>query len=571
MERPKKQLIIDIAALIVAGLLLCLYFFLWYHPEVESTPALDQAEELMEAHPDSALSELNQINTESLKSHALKARYSLLKTQAVDRNYIDTTDLSILKPALDYYLRKGTPEQKIKTLYYQARIYQNRQEEDTAMFALLKARELIPASTDTLMNARVLAGIAAFQFNILEIKGSLKHYLEAAELFGKCKNPDNQVWNLSNALMECYILKDKETADTIRELAKPIFDSHPELYPTFYPSDLRYAYYFGTEEEKKATLMGPDAIDSISDDTKIYMANLYCEVGDPVNGRRFFEAIDPSSVVTARKEYLALKPFVYESDHDYKDALIYYKDVIQHFDSTYRHLISKNLLFTDKEYELEKKRLQEHVEHSKITLWLIVGCLGLALIGLFLFYWNWRKKVLLKLEKEKNERLISEANEKQLEADNLELRYNQLQLEAESLRDALNQRNELSEQVKTALRDRLEALNEFLTAKWDGSKSSKLKLANDILKRIDKFQDNTVLAFRGSHPGFIRHLEQLGLTEEEIRYACMYAVGFSGKEISSLLKINRIYHYNSALRTKLGLTSSKDQIGIHIRKLLKET
>ena len=110
-------------------------------------PAVDRqlavVENMMAERPDSALSVLNGIDTELVTSEAEKARYALLMSQALDKNYIDTTTFDVLQPAIDYYINKdkGTPDEKLKTLYYQGRIYQNIPDFDMAMQTFLKAND----------------------------------------------------------------------------------------------------------------------------------------------------------------------------------------------------------------------------------------------------------------------------------------------------------------------------------------------------------------------------------------------------------------------------------------------
>ena len=65
-------------------------------------PEMDLAENLMEARPDSALSILSSIDSTRLSGDEAKARYALLMSMALDKNYIDTTNFDILQPAIDY-------------------------------------------------------------------------------------------------------------------------------------------------------------------------------------------------------------------------------------------------------------------------------------------------------------------------------------------------------------------------------------------------------------------------------------------------------------------------------------
>lgn len=94
---------------------------------------MDIAESLMNSKPDSALAVLEGIPTSDVKGKAASARYALLKSMALDKNYIDTTTFDVLQPAIDYYIKHGSPDEQLRTYYYQGRIYQNQGDDDSAM------------------------------------------------------------------------------------------------------------------------------------------------------------------------------------------------------------------------------------------------------------------------------------------------------------------------------------------------------------------------------------------------------------------------------------------------------
>lgn len=90
---------------------------------------MDKAEVLMDSMPDSALTVLSSIDKNALGDDEEKARYALLMSMALDKNYIDTTSFDVLQPAIDYYLEKGTPDERLRTLSsktYLASFRQNR-------------------------------------------------------------------------------------------------------------------------------------------------------------------------------------------------------------------------------------------------------------------------------------------------------------------------------------------------------------------------------------------------------------------------------------------------------------
>lgn len=76
------------------------------------TPAweqMDAADGLMNTRPDSALALLEVIPDSILQGKEEVARYALMKSMALDKNYVDTTTFDVLQPAIDYYFKKVLP------------------------------------------------------------------------------------------------------------------------------------------------------------------------------------------------------------------------------------------------------------------------------------------------------------------------------------------------------------------------------------------------------------------------------------------------------------------------------
>ena len=60
----------------------------------------------MDTYPDSALQLLKTIDSKHLVTKEGKARYALLYSQALDKNYIDVTEDSLINIAVEYYKDK---------------------------------------------------------------------------------------------------------------------------------------------------------------------------------------------------------------------------------------------------------------------------------------------------------------------------------------------------------------------------------------------------------------------------------------------------------------------------------
>lgn len=79
---------------------------------------VNSVETYIEEKADSALTVLQNINSNRLKGREEKARYALLLSMAMDKNFIDKTNFEVLQPAIDYYEHHGTATDKLRTLYY---------------------------------------------------------------------------------------------------------------------------------------------------------------------------------------------------------------------------------------------------------------------------------------------------------------------------------------------------------------------------------------------------------------------------------------------------------------------
>lgn len=79
---------------------------------------LTDIESYIDARPDSALASIRNIDTSALHGRAAKAKFALLHAIALDKNYIDTADTRIIQPAVNWYERHGTAEERMKANMY---------------------------------------------------------------------------------------------------------------------------------------------------------------------------------------------------------------------------------------------------------------------------------------------------------------------------------------------------------------------------------------------------------------------------------------------------------------------
>ncbi len=127
---------------------LCLLISSCNHGSV-TTSILSEAEKVMTEYPDSALKLLQSIpNPEGLTGSA-QARYALLYSQALDKNYIDAANDSLIQIAVDYYKdRSDDAKSKFYAYYYLGRVHVNGNRLDQATLAFMNAEQEVEALGD---------------------------------------------------------------------------------------------------------------------------------------------------------------------------------------------------------------------------------------------------------------------------------------------------------------------------------------------------------------------------------------------------------------------------------------
>ena len=102
---------------------------------------LIKIDEQLNQHPDSALFALKQIDTSRIAGKKDWAYYHLLHSAALDKNYIDVTDDSLITLSADYYENHGNIYNRMRSHYYQGIVRENARNYSAAIISFEKAMQ----------------------------------------------------------------------------------------------------------------------------------------------------------------------------------------------------------------------------------------------------------------------------------------------------------------------------------------------------------------------------------------------------------------------------------------------
>lgn len=525
---------------------------------------MDKAENLMDAKPDSALVVLENIPASSVKGKKAAARYALLKSIALDKNYIDTTNFDVLQPAIDYYIKNGKPDEKLRTYYYQGRIYQNQGDDDSAMQSFMNACDLRKQVTDSLLLSHTLVAQGTLYFKQYKINDFVHYNMEAAKLYKTIGKDILAIKSYTNALDGYVMQNNKPAADSLMSICVPMVKKNPEGEAFLFPSLLSYTVNFCSSDEIKEVLTEYQNMELTTDETMIF-AEGYSKIGEYDKAMALISNINPAENTWDSLKYASIKIDILERQGKYKEAFTLYRDYSASLEHYQKELLSQDLLFSDKKHQLEMKSLMEIQDRDRIIWGTLCGIFALVIIIGWLYYRGYRSKTKHILTEKENKNL-------RLEQENLRLEIDQLEDERDNLKELQKEQSELAKPIKDVIKSRLDLLNGLLAKEITNND----RYAEPYNKWIDtvrndkkKFMDSTRLAFAASHPKFIEHLEQHGLSADEINYLCLYAIGLRGKEVGEYIKTKRHYIVSHEIRKKLGIDEHETNIGPYIRRLMK--
>ena len=167
-------------------LVLLLFFVLYLHSCNRGiTHQLEIAADILDLYPDSALVIMRRIEPLSLISQSQKARYALLMSKALDKNYIDVRSDSLIMIAVNYYSEKGSAGDKMLSWYYLGIVQFNAEDYVQSVLSLEKAEQEANIVGDNLQLGLIFRNKANIYSLTNNNSAAIDNRIKAIEFFEK--------------------------------------------------------------------------------------------------------------------------------------------------------------------------------------------------------------------------------------------------------------------------------------------------------------------------------------------------------------------------------------------------
>lgn len=526
----------------------------------EIKTSLDNAECLMEVSPAEALDTLESIDREALTTRKLRARHALLYSMALDKNYIDLKNDSIIAPAVEYYSRHGDADIRFRTHYYHARIFENAGDYDNALLAVSKAEALDTAKVD----ADVLCMLYAMKGSIYDIAWRPHDAIESYELARRYALEAHKFRHYAYYTLYCA-MEYRQASDSI-------------LFEKCLSEVQDYQEYFTlTERHIYQSIMLNRMIDLEKDSNEVlgFVENYLIEYpqSEKINWKNIARAYQYLNMhekalevlklytdyndVSLDPGYYAILSEILAELKDYDEALKAHEKYASINDAEDIKLHQSDLKLVEQRHSHEIQEISQKYKFLYLTI-IFLSILFVSLFYIIKWYKAYSKN------KSEYDSLIKEYDElRRLEAKlNDAYRY---------LSEQMDRRGESSKDLMTILGYRIKSLSAFLKRPIPDALSKIPSQIEDIKKNKNYIVDSVGLLYAINYPDFVSVLQNHGLTSSEIGFCCLYIMGLNMPEVGEIIgKVSSIYNINSTIRKKLNISTSETNLDKWLVKKFSE-
>ena len=367
-------------------------------------PLLEDVDSYIQERPDSALAVLEKIDAEKLTGKKETALYSLLYTMALDKNYIDPMDESLIEPAVRYYSKHGDPDTRLKAFFYKGRIFLYNGRYDEAILSYMEGYRFIDKCKDYKYCGFLCEDISKCFINTYNQDEGLTYIKKAQEYYTKGNLTVNNYF-ASLPLITIYLNK-KEWA-----LADSVFRSFEgDNLPTTVRRgayELRAIYYTYAPDHDYA-LANEFYSESISLGANLQFSSL-CSYAYSLDKcgrnkeadevlRNVVDLISDNKANESR--YDNVRSQIEESRGYYKEALHFLKESLTYQNEEIEKQLQNSAVKAQRDFFVTQKTLAENVIIKQRSGMMYMALASLLLLWVFLLFFRMQRK---KLQKEKND------------------------------------------------------------------------------------------------------------------------------------------------------------------------
>ena len=186
----------------LVGLLVFVMLLVGCSTDERTMQLIEQAEQVMIDHPDSALNIIRSVDVESIRGEEDMSRYRLVMAEACYYNRIVPNRDSIAQPLFDYYLKSDDHATRARALYQHALVMQSDGDNAKAMYSLLEAEKSLSHTDNHRLAGLVHRTKGVIYHNECLFQLSLEEYRKSKLLFDEVGLEEHSLYSLHQVAIE---------------------------------------------------------------------------------------------------------------------------------------------------------------------------------------------------------------------------------------------------------------------------------------------------------------------------------------------------------------------------------
>ena len=507
---------------------------------------LSQAEQQIVSAPDSALVTVKSIKRYALINPKHRARYGVLYSAALDKNYIDVAADSLIRFSATYYDTHGPESERMRAYYYLGRVYENAKDYQQALLYYLDAAQHPDRVDNNYLKGLLYSDLSEIYERYYNYKKAYQYAEQSYNCYKEAKLERHQVFQLymMGALCNSLGQYDKgitilsETIEMAKECGFQAMDSWSKAMLIIINNKLN------NYEENYTLLRECESMYGDNFYTSVNLcgaaADVYARKGDRIKSEKLINkgwGYAKNSVDSSQMYYHLSKM------HLHRNKLVagynYYNKTVEIQFATIASKDDESLATAQSEYFTQKAIKQKNRSDRNVRILIVVVLVGIV-IAICL---NIRKRREILRKNIQINQYMDVVNTLQKEIDSRDSKIQQIT--DDSLKDRCETINQLCRtyfETTHSKRQQRIIFNEVKTLVENLSSDAYLET---VEKCVNQYCDNLLVQLKQDMPE---------LSHNEYKLACFVCIGFSTQvmclvfECTPEILYRRVYRLRDKIR-----------------------
>lgn len=550
--------------------------------ESYSLKQLQNAEDIMDSAPDSALTILSRLDTTELNSDKERAIYCLLETRAKNKMYIDQTDDTKIKFSIRYFDSHNDYDKAFWSHFYRSVINLETKNYITAITEADIALKLAMKTQNSYHCAKTEENIADIYSAVFNYPEAIVHRKRAYNLYARAGYNTNSLYSLIDLAREYSTNQQPELAIKVLEFAETKCDANDStligflndtyLMPLLQTGDYNQAI----EKYKKALIYWPEVTSTMQEHG--LLAEIYLKAGHTDTAYMFVE-----------KSYKYDAPEIKHANLHYTKYLIYRQEgktglALDELEKTHlnqndavRETLKNNVAIAERNFRAEESDTERLRAGNYLLALVLIASIAVSIIVVFALISHWRtkkKKLEAEIMMSEVQNLSAELSQKNKELKDLDSKLTESIKQTEKLKSKIDSKTTINRKqtklIGKLFESQYETLNTLSASYFDfaSTPATRHMIIKEVEKEVNHLKSknslqNIVSIVNACRDDIVDKLkvQMPRLKDTDITFFALILAGFSPRSICLLTDITLGNYYNkwTRLRQRIAISDAQNK------------